>query len=140
MNNYEEKWGLSKVMCDALCNLVPFVQFKKREKHPRRAVNFSKAAGWGLIWKQRPLRHSIIFSNNLLPLNCFELLLRMKSPRTPILNVHSKVWEYFWHLKKPFKKAKKCFLFHLKSSFRSQDIYIFVLSFWSCKKPAWLER
>ena len=25
----------------------------------------------------------------------------------------------------------KCFLFHLKSSFRSQDIYDFVLTFWS---------
>ena len=25
-------------------------------------------------------------------------------------------------------------LFHLKSSFHSQDIYIFVLTFWSCRK------
>ena len=28
--------------CDALRDLVPFVQFKKREKHPGRSVNFSK--------------------------------------------------------------------------------------------------
>ena len=28
-----------------LRNLVPFVQFKKREKHPWRSVNFSKVAG-----------------------------------------------------------------------------------------------
>ena len=28
--------------CDALLDLVPFVQFKKREKHPLRSVNFSK--------------------------------------------------------------------------------------------------
>ena len=28
-----------------------------------------------------------------------------------------------------FKNDEKCFLFHLKSSFRSQDIYIFVLTF-----------
>ena len=27
-------------------------------------------------------------------------------------------------------------LFHFKSSFRSQDIYIFVLTFWSCRKMA----
>ena len=27
--------------CDALRDLVPFVQFKKREKHPRRSVSFS---------------------------------------------------------------------------------------------------
>ena len=29
----------------ALRDLVPFVQFKKREKHPWRSVNFSKVAG-----------------------------------------------------------------------------------------------
>ena len=29
-------------------NLVPFVQFKKREKHPWRSVNLSKVAGWSL--------------------------------------------------------------------------------------------
>ena len=27
--------------CDALRDLVPFVQFKKREKQPRRSVTFS---------------------------------------------------------------------------------------------------
>ena len=27
--------------CDALHDLVPFVQFKKREKHPWRSVPFS---------------------------------------------------------------------------------------------------
>ena len=32
----------------ALCNLVPFVQFKKREKHPWRSVTFSKVAGSSL--------------------------------------------------------------------------------------------
>ena len=31
--------------CDALRDLVPFVQFKKREKLPWRSVNFSKVAG-----------------------------------------------------------------------------------------------
>ena len=29
----------------ALRDLVPFVQFKKREKHPWRSVNFSKVIG-----------------------------------------------------------------------------------------------
>ena len=33
-------------ICDALRDLVPFVQFKKREKHPRRSVNFSKVTGF----------------------------------------------------------------------------------------------
>ena len=33
-------------VCDALRDLVPFVQFKKREKHPWRSDNFSKVAGF----------------------------------------------------------------------------------------------
>ena len=32
-------------ICDALHDLVPFVQFKTREKHPWRSVTFSKVAG-----------------------------------------------------------------------------------------------
>ena len=27
-------------ICDAFCDSVPFVQFKKREKHPRKNLNF----------------------------------------------------------------------------------------------------
>ena len=34
--------------CDALRDLVPFAQFKRREKHPWRSVDFSKVAGWSL--------------------------------------------------------------------------------------------
>ena len=33
---------------------------------------------------------------------------------------------------------KNTFLFHVKSSFRSWDIYIFALDFWLCKK--WLDK
>ena len=46
--------GLNKYMrlqpeaCDALRDLVLFVQFIKREKHPWRSVNFSKVPGWSL--------------------------------------------------------------------------------------------
>ena len=32
--------------CDVLCNLVPFVQFKKREKHLWRSDTFSTVAGF----------------------------------------------------------------------------------------------
>ena len=32
-------------MCVTLRDLVAFVQFKKREKHPWRSVNFSKVEG-----------------------------------------------------------------------------------------------
>ena len=35
----------TRKICDALRNLILFVQFKKREKHPWRSVNFSKVAG-----------------------------------------------------------------------------------------------
>ena len=31
-------------ICGALRDSVPYVQFKKREKHPWRSVNFSKVA------------------------------------------------------------------------------------------------
>ena len=37
-------WKLSLHICDALRDLVPFVQFKKREKHPWKDVTFSKVA------------------------------------------------------------------------------------------------
>ena len=35
---------------------------------------------------------------------------------------------------KPFRNDEKCFLFHLKSFFRSQDIWDFISTFWSCRK------
>ena len=34
--------------CDASRDLIPFVQFKRREKHPWKSVNFSKVAGFSL--------------------------------------------------------------------------------------------
>ena len=34
--------------CGALRDLLPFVQFKEREKHPWRSVNFRKVAGLNL--------------------------------------------------------------------------------------------
>ena len=45
--------GNKKNKCDALHNLVPFVQFKTREKHPCRCVTFSKAAGFSLQLKEK---------------------------------------------------------------------------------------
>ena len=33
-------------ICDVLRDLVAFLQFKKREKHPWRIVTFSKVAGF----------------------------------------------------------------------------------------------
>ena len=52
------------------------------------------------------------------------------------LKARSQIWDNFVK----WKLFKKCFLFYLKTSFRSQDIKIFVLTFWSCRKTTWLER
>ena len=43
-----EKGNTKKEICDSLRDLVPFVQFKKHEKHPWRSINFSKVAGFSL--------------------------------------------------------------------------------------------
>ena len=39
---------VSFTKCDALRDLVSFVHFKEREKHPWRSVNFSKVAGFSM--------------------------------------------------------------------------------------------
>ena len=52
-------------------------------------------------------------------------------------------WTGFYMISAPVSKGlkrSKCFLFHLQSSFYSQDIKIFVLTYLSCRKTAWLER
>ena len=79
----------------------------------------------------------------------WSLALAKKSSNN-INNSHAQVsrlcnflWEYvrsetIFDKWKPFRNNEKCVLFQPKSSFRSQDI--FVLTFWSCRKTAWLER
>ena len=42
--------------------------------------------------------------------------------------------------KSSFNMLKNCFLFHLKSSFCSQDILVFVTTFWSCKKNGLIRK
>ena len=42
------------IICDNLHDLVPFVQFKKREKRPWKSVTFSKAAGFSLQKNNTP--------------------------------------------------------------------------------------
>ena len=46
-NSIKDIWQGPK--CDALRDLVPFVQFKKREKRPWRSVNFSEACNFAKI-------------------------------------------------------------------------------------------
>ena len=40
----------------------------------------------------------------------------------------------------PFKNDQKCFLFYLKSSFRSQDVQVFVTAFWFCRKNGLIRK
>ena len=41
---------------------------------------------------------------------------------------------------KPLRSYEKCFLFHLKSSFCSQDILVFVTTFWWCRKNGFIKN
>ena len=52
----------------------------------------------------------------------------------------SKKMSFYFLPWKPFKNDEKCFLFHLKSSFRSQGIWIFVLTFWSCRRNGLIKK
>ena len=49
-------YQLRLIFCDALGDLIPFVQFKKREKHPSGIITFSNA------WKYNNTRNTISFS------------------------------------------------------------------------------
>ena len=41
---------------------------------------------------------------------------------------------------KSFKSNEKCFLFHIKSSSRFQDIQVFITTFWSCSKNGLIKK
>ena len=41
---------------------------------------------------------------------------------------------------KPFRNDEKCFLFHLKSTSRSQGIQVFVMTFWSCRENGLIRK
>ena len=56
---------IQNFVCDALSYLVPFVQFKEREKHPQRGVTFSKVAGclsYANSTKSRGASHMLILN------------------------------------------------------------------------------
>ena len=51
---------------------------------------------------------------------------------------HSKKNGVICLIESPFDE--KCLLFRLKGSFRSQDIYVFVTAFWSCRKKSLIRK
>ena len=50
-----------------------------------------------------------------------------------------KILCYLLHCK-PFKNDEKSFSFHFKSSFRSQDIEVFLMTFCACKKNGLIRK
>ena len=55
------------ILCDALRDLVLFVQFKKCEKHLWRSVNFSKVAGFSIFLISKVFNSQKLFSVNNFP-------------------------------------------------------------------------
>ena len=49
VSTFSRASSIQPAICGALRDLVPFVPFKKREKHQWRSVNFSKVAGFTKI-------------------------------------------------------------------------------------------
>ena len=78
-------------ICSALRNLVPFVQFKKREKHPRRSINFNKVAK---ITKITLLKLTLLHGCFSRFLNCTN---GTKSRNAPHISNLIKLWIYSVH-------------------------------------------
>ena len=107
-------------------DLVPFVQFKKRENC---SFNISNTPPWVFftlfkLYKWYQIVQSIANKN-------------LKSDKNfqNFGNKPSKNFSFIYFNESPLKMMKQCFLFHVKSSFCSWDIYIFVLT-WLCRKMA----
>ena len=107
---------------------VVFRNFTKfTGKHKCQSLFFNKVAG---------LRHRcfpvnfvkfaiISFSSKLLD-DCFYVNIRQIQNILKLVSAILYQMFIFSPNDKPFKNYEKCFLFHLKSSFRSRDIQIFV--------------
>ena len=119
-------------------------------RYKKSVVIRSWVIKWNLLFLHNALTRSFTFlTTEVAAILSFVELLKLRHREHQSQTHHSKTYNIirFCSLKsdshfpkklcyllqwKPFKKGEKCFLFHLKSSFRSQGI--FVLSFWSCRK------
>ena len=82
-------------------------------------------------------------------IDCVNMWKRQKQPRFHFnkllcrikvgLSPSKKILRYLLHWK-PFRSFEKCFLCHLKSSFRSRDILVFDTTFWSCRKHGLIRK
>ena len=66
-------WML-KYICVAFRDLVPFAQFKKREKRPWRSVTFSKVAGWSVTKSRSASQNSLQAQTFPQDLNTFSIV------------------------------------------------------------------
>ena len=69
-------------------------------------------------------------------LRFMEIILMLLAYKLKVGILHSKKKMFYFLQWKPFKSDENCFLFRLENYFRSQDIYVFVLTFWLCRKDS----
>ena len=85
--------------------------------------------------------HSLLLDIPIQLAILFSVILLFSYIVVPVIKVGSSKKIYvvclIW---KPYKNDENCFLFHLKSSFRSQDIYDFVTTFWRCGKNGLIRK
>ena len=65
---------VNQMRSDALRNLVPSAQFKKREKEPWRSVTFGKVAGFSEGFSHECFSRSLNFANATKSRNASQLL------------------------------------------------------------------
>ena len=82
-------------ICDALCDLVSFVQFKKRGKHPWRSVNtFFKLYKWYQIAQ----RITYSYKSFCLSYFCFIIIFLLRKECQKLLNLLHKVLLFVWNI------------------------------------------
>ena len=107
----------SKILCDVFCNLVEFVQFKKREKHPCRSASFSKPA---TLLKVTLLDEC--FSRFL---NCTNGTKLRKTSHYTSAKTHISLGHFKWMITKTFRTSNKISWCTIWAKYSNTDVPIF---------------
>ena len=144
-------WGCSFVVPINKSTWVPFLFRYAILSHDLTLFqwNSARSGGW---WKARHLAHSALYYVT----NGITFSFNFLSGETDFLFILDLTFFYSFTLKSesltlqknlcyllhrnPFKSDEICFLFHLESFFRSQDIKVIVLTFWSCRKNGLIRK
>ena len=83
-------------ICDALCDLVPFVQFKKREKQPWESVNFAHWSGVSTVDYEN-VNASWVYSyidvdTSLIKYFILNNVFKMECGKTELVKMSTAVW------------------------------------------------